>query len=100
HQTKFSAQLVRTAKSTDDVHDEMKNLRVTVQKFREDVRTLVGLPSQRPKELGFFWETGRLENHVVVDDGLGPVFYLPYDLCSTPKVTASTPSITTSNSCR
>jgi hypothetical protein len=53
----------------------------------EDLRTLGSLSSHTPKALGYCWETGQLEGHVKVDDGLDQPFYLPIDLCSTPKVT-------------
>jgi hypothetical protein len=42
-----------------------------------------------PKDLGYFWETGQLEDRVKVDDGLEKPFYLPIDLCSTPEVTSN-----------
>lgn len=45
--------------------------------------------SQTPKSLGYCWETGELEDHVKVDDGLDKPFYLPFDLCSTPEVSDS-----------
>ncbi len=52
----------------------------------EDLRVLNSLCSQTPKDLGYCWETGQLEDHVKIDDGLEKPFYLPLDLCSTPEV--------------
>jgi hypothetical protein len=55
----------------------------------QDLRALSSLSSKTPKDLGYSWETGQLEDHVKVDDGLEKPFYLPIDLCSTPKVTSN-----------
>ncbi|KAH8749296.1 hypothetical protein BGZ57DRAFT_969057, partial [Hyaloscypha finlandica] len=51
----------------------------------QDLRALSSLSSKTPKDLGYSWETGQLEDRVKVDDGLEKPFYLPIDLCSTPK---------------
>jgi hypothetical protein len=59
-------------------------------RISEDLRALNSLSSQTPKELGYSWETGQLEDHVKVDDGLEKPFYLPLDLCSTLKVISNT----------
>jgi hypothetical protein len=40
----------------------------------------------RPKELGFTWETGAPERQLKVDDGLGAEYFLPVELCTTPEV--------------
>jgi hypothetical protein len=56
----------------------------------EDIRALHSMSSQTPKALGYCWETDQLEDHVKVDDGLEKPFYLPMDLCSTPKATSNT----------
>lgn len=42
----------------------------------------------RPKELGFPWETGVPEDQLRVDDGLGAEYLLPVELCGTPEVTS------------
>jgi hypothetical protein len=55
-------------------------------RISEDLRAMNSLSSQMPKELGYSWETDQLEDHVKIDDGLEKPFYLPLDLCSTPKV--------------
>jgi len=52
----------------------------------EDIRALKAMSSQTPKSLGNYWETGEVEDHVKIDDGLEKPFYLPLDLCSTPQV--------------
>ena len=52
----------------------------------DELRVLNSLSSQTPKHLGYSWETGQLEDHVKIDDGLEKPFYLPLDLCSTPEV--------------
>ena len=52
----------------------------------EDIRALKAISSQTPKSLGYCWETGELEDHVKIDDGLEKPFYLPLDLCSSPQV--------------
>ncbi|KAN0090555.1 hypothetical protein V8E51_019134 [Hyaloscypha variabilis] len=51
----------------------------------EDIRALKAMSSQTPKSLGYYWETGEVEDHVKIDDGLEKPFYLPLDLCSTPQ---------------
>lgn len=43
------------------------------------------LLSDRPKELGYPWETGSPKDHLIIDDGLEKPFILPLDFCSTPK---------------
>jgi hypothetical protein len=53
---------------------------------REDIRTLTAMTAQMPTSLGYFWETGELEDHIRIDDGLEKPFFLPLTLCSTPQV--------------
>jgi len=48
---------------------------------------LAQLKSERPKELGYAWETGPPKDHLLVDDGLDPPFLLPLSLCSSYQVT-------------
>lgn len=62
--------------STKEVHHTLKN----------EFHSLKALISQIPKELGYPWEVGNIEDHIRVDDGLGPPFVLPRDLCSSPMV--------------
>jgi hypothetical protein len=40
----------------------------------------------RPKELGYPWETGVSEDQLKIDDGLGAEYLLPTELCGTPEV--------------
>jgi hypothetical protein len=79
--------LFKNRKSTEAVQVEMKDFKVVFQQFVKDLRTIASLPSQKPKELGFEWERGQPEDHIQVDDGLGPTFYLPLDLCCSLEVT-------------
>ncbi|KUJ08875.1 uncharacterized protein LY89DRAFT_328516 [Mollisia scopiformis] len=51
----------------------------------DDVQSLISISSQKPKDLGYPWETGQTGEYVKIDDGLEKPFYLPFDLCSTPK---------------
>jgi hypothetical protein len=43
----------------------------------------------RPKELGYPWETGMMEDQLKIDDGLGAEYLLPVELCETPEVISS-----------
>lgn len=52
----------------------------------EELQALSSLASQTPRDLGNFWEMGRLTDHVMIDDGLEQAFFLPLDFCSTPEV--------------
>jgi hypothetical protein len=54
------------------------------QNFLEDLRILTSQLSTHPKQLGYGWIP---EDHIKIDDGLGPIFMLPLDLCSTREVT-------------
>jgi hypothetical protein len=59
---------------------KLNNLKITVQQLLHQLQ-------RRPKELGFPWETDTPENHLKIDDGLGAEYFLPVELCETPKVT-------------
>ncbi|KAH7166373.1 hypothetical protein EDB81DRAFT_284783 [Dactylonectria macrodidyma] len=59
--------------------DSLTRLHVETQKM---IQSIQGVSSRHPKELGYPWETN---NHICVDDGLGESFFLPVDLCLTPK---------------
>ncbi|KAH7140162.1 hypothetical protein B0J13DRAFT_526918 [Dactylonectria estremocensis] len=52
---------------------------VETQKLLQSLRDSL---LHRPKELGYPWEPN---SHICVDDGLGESFFLPVDLCLTPK---------------
>lgn len=42
--------------------------------------------NNRPKELGYPWESSVPESQLIVDDGLGDTYHLPTQLCETPEV--------------
>lgn len=52
-------------------------------------KEVAGIRSKLPKELGYPWETGTPKDHLMVDDGLDPPFWLPWSLCSSAKVAKS-----------
>jgi hypothetical protein len=57
----------------------LNSLEIKIQQVSHQMRN-------RPKELGYPWETGVSEDQLKVDDGLGAEYLLPTELCGTPEV--------------
>ena len=58
-----------------------------------EFRDLKNLVSGLPRDIGYPWDAGDPKDHVLVDDGLDPPFFLPRDFCSTPTVRISCPPV-------
>ncbi|CAN9243604.1 unnamed protein product [Alternaria alternata] len=58
----------------------LNSLEIKIQQVSHQMRN-------RPKELGYPWETGVSEDQLKVDDGLGAEYLLPTELCGTPEGT-------------
>lgn len=69
---------------TEHVHWQTKKLNNLDTKFQQIRRQM----KNRPKALGFPWESGAPEDQLKVDDGLGAEYLLPVKLCETPEVIA------------
>jgi hypothetical protein len=67
---------------TQDVHRQRQKLNNLDIKFQQILHQM----ENRPKELGFPWETGLPEDQLKIDDGLGTEYLLPVELCETPEV--------------
>lgn len=64
------------------VHRQTQKLNKLDIKVQQMLRQI----ENRPKELGFPWETDVPEDRLKVDDGLGAEYFLPVELCETPEV--------------
>ncbi|OIW23549.1 hypothetical protein CONLIGDRAFT_686477 [Coniochaeta ligniaria NRRL 30616] len=60
-----------------------ENVMAATNQTNQQLKAIEALLSERPKELGYPWETGPPKDHVIIDDGLDRPFILPFDLCST-----------------
>lgn len=71
------------------VEDGIASLLDANRKTQHALQEAVGIlshPSHLPRQMGYFWERGEMSEHVLVDDGMGQSFYLPWSLCSSPEV--------------
>lgn len=78
-----------TSDQTERQTEALKQLEkkfAALQLLEIETQSLIKTLSERPKEIGFPWEGGAPEDHVKVDDGLNTPYYVPIDLCRTPKV--------------
>jgi len=67
---------------TEMALDANVNLEKSIKSQIQDLKELI---NNRPTNIGYSWETSPV---VFLDDGLGPSFPLPIQLCSTPQVCA------------
>lgn len=71
---------VRQTEGLESLHDQIGNLTLLLKQPLEPSHSL------KPKDLGYPWETGTPDQHIRIDDGLDPRYFLPLDFCSSPKV--------------
>ncbi|KAF2276576.1 HET-domain-containing protein [Westerdykella ornata] len=77
----------------EKIDDPLASLRRYVYQQTQRLDTLditaqwiVRQMTNKPKQLGYPWETGMLEDHLKIDDGLGAEYFLPVSLCETLEV--------------
>jgi hypothetical protein len=69
-----------------DIRKGLSTLDTLAQRAQTSKGDIMNIKTSMPKELGYFWESGRPSDHIWVDDGLRKPFLVPSFLCSSYQV--------------